>query len=370
MHYNRMPIEVESPEELGYSTIKYNLAESSVRDRTWQELNLDLNGLTISYGEHRGKQALRELIASESQPLQTNDVLITSGAASALFIVATTLLGSQDHLVVIRPNYSTNLETPRAIGCTMSVIDLVFENNFEFSIEQIREAIKPNTRLISITNPHNPTGKVFSESLVNQLISLAEEKGIYLLVDETYRDLNFQSELLPYQASKSKQVISVCSLSKAFGVPGIRTGWLICQDKTLMHDFLAAKEQIIITNSVVDEEIAYQLLAQKQAFLPPIHAHIRANFALLKTWFAQQPFLEWVEPQAGVVAFPRIKADFQIDTERFYQSLYHNYQTLVGAGHWFEQEKTYFRLGFGFPTAEELSEGLRRLEVCLGESRK
>lgn len=370
MHYNRMPIEVESPEELGYSTIHYNLAESSVRDRTWQELNLDLSGLTISYGEHRGKLALRQLIADESPTLCADDVLITSGAATALFIVATTLLNSKDHLVVIRPNYSTNLETPRAIGCTMSVIDLAFENEFDFSIEQIRAAIQPNTRLISITNPHNPTGKVFDELLVNQLISLVEEKGIYLLMDETYRDLNFQSELLPYQASKSKRVISVCSLSKAFGVPGIRTGWLICQDKALMHNFLAAKEQIIITNSVVDEEIAYQLVVQKQSFLLPIHTHIRANFALLQTWFAQQPYLEWVEPQAGVVAFPRIKTGFQIDIEHFYHSLYHNYQTLVGAGHWFEREKIYFRLGFGFPTAEELSEGLRRLQVCLSESQR
>ncbi|MFN8355007.1 MAG: aminotransferase class I/II-fold pyridoxal phosphate-dependent enzyme [Spirosomataceae bacterium] len=366
MNYNRMSIEIESPEELGYDTIHYNLAESSVTDFRWEDLSLDLNGLMVSYGEHRGKQALRALIASDSPGLAAQHVLTTTGAAMALFVVATTLLSANDHLVVVRPNYSTNLETPRAIGCALTIIDLPFENGYRFDLAQVEQALQPHTKLISITNPHNPTGVVVEETLIEQLVALAEARGIYLLVDETYRDLNFQTPLRPYVAARSPQVISVCSLSKAFGVPGIRTGWLLCKDDTLMTNLLAAKEQITITNSVIDEEIAYQLLLRKEEILGSIHAQIRQNFAVLKAWFARQPYLDWVEPQAGVVCFPRLKAGYQLDAEAFYHSLYHDYHTLVGPGHWFEQAPTSFRLGFGYSPTDNFTEGLRRLEECLG----
>jgi aspartate/methionine/tyrosine aminotransferase len=367
MNYTRMPIEIESPEEIGYATIQYNLAESSVRDIHVKDLNLKLDDLLLCYGHHRGHPDLLATIASESTVLKPDDVLVCSGAATALFIVATTLLSENDHLIVVRPNYGTNLETPRAINCAMSIIDLTFDERFTLNIDQIRQAIQFNTRLISVTNPHNPTGTVMSEAVLHELVELAEANNCYLLVDETYRYLNFQTPLLPYLAEKSKQVISVSSLSKAFGVPGIRIGWIICQDAELMHQFLAAKEQIMITNSVVDEQIALHILQNQVSLLQEAHQHIRTNFAIIKQFFAQTAYLDWVEPTAGVVCFPRLKAGYSINTEAFYKSLYSTYHTLVGPGHWFEQDKTYMRIGFGYPTADELTIGLQNLERCLGE---
>ncbi|MCX6217017.1 MAG: aminotransferase class I/II-fold pyridoxal phosphate-dependent enzyme [Spirosoma sp.] len=367
MRYTRMPIEIESPEEIGYSTIRYNLAESSIRDIPLGELNLNLNDLVLSYGHHRGHPDLLDCIASESTVLTPADVLVCSGAASALFVVATTLLSEHDHLIVVRPNYATNLETPRAINCEMSLIDLTFDEQFALNIEQVRQAIQPTTRLISITNPHNPTGTVIPETVLNELVALAEAYNCYLLVDETYRYLNFQTPLLPYLAQKSKHVISVSSLSKAFGVPGIRIGWIICRDASLMHRFLAAKEQIMITNSVVDEQIALHVLQHQASQLAEAHQHIRTNFALTQQFFAQTPYLEWVEPTAGVVCFPRLKAGYSLNTDNFYQSLYSAYQTIVGPGHWFEQDKIYMRVGFGYPTTDELRTGLQNIERCLEE---
>lgn len=365
MNYRRMPIEIESPEEMGYSTIRYNLAESSVRDHALSELNIDLNHVVLAYSEHKGITPLRDIIASESPVLKTDDVLITTGAAMALFLISTTLLDKNDHIVVIRPNYATNLETPRAIGCEMSIVDLDFNDHFSLNTEGVLKAIKPNTKLISITNPHNPTGVLFSQETIKAIIEIAETHACYLIVDETYRDLNFQTLLSPYSATKSKKVISVCSLSKAFGVPGIRMGWLICQDKALMHTLLAAKEQIILGNSVLDEEIALHLLKQKRAFLQPIHAHIRENFQIMKLWMEKQPYLEWVEPQAGVVSFPRLKKRFRIDFPSFQHALYYDFKTVVGYGHWFEQSERYFRIGFGYPSKADLIEGLQRFEKCL-----
>src|ERR1043165_4501962 len=118
MRYVRMPIEVEAPEEYGYGRIRYNLSESSITDQSLTSLGLTVPDLTLLYNEHRGSEALRSLVVAGNSNLSSADVLIATGAATALFIVSTSLLGPADHLVVVRPNYATNLETPRAIGCS------------------------------------------------------------------------------------------------------------------------------------------------------------------------------------------------------------------------------------------------------------
>ncbi len=369
MLYRRMPIEAESPEEMGYGTIQYNLAESSVRDIYFRDLHIDLNDLFICYGEHRGRIALRKEIVNEEKYLGVEDVLVCPSAATALFIISTTLLQPDDHLIVLRPNYATNIETPKAIGCSSSYVDLHFENGFQFSLEDITGKVTPDTKLISLTSPHNPTGVVFDDTLIKSVIEFAKERNIYVLVDETYRYLNFQSGLIPYYAGVSDNVISVCSLSKAFGVPGIRVGWLITKDKALQAAFLAAKEQIIICNSVVDEAIAHHILQQKDKFLQPIHQLIREQFSILKNWINQeQNILEWVEPQAGVVCFPRIRKEFIINTTQFYAFLYKNHKTIVGPGHWFEQDDRYMRIGFGYPHKGELVQGLKNIAVSADAS--
>ena len=365
MRYTRMPIEIEAPEEKGYNTNRYNLAESSMRDIRLGDINIDLNDLVLFYGEHRGVKKLREAICLGSEVLTADDVLVTAGAATALFIVASTMLSATDHLVVIRPNYGTNLETPRALDCRMSIIDLSFDNGFEIDPEAIHAAITPETKLISITNPHNPSGKLYSQEIIETLILLAERYGCHLLIDETYRELNFQTALQPYVAELSDRVISVSSVSKSYGAPGIRIGWIISRERALMHDFLAAKEQISLCNSVVDEEIATQLLQNREYYISPNHDHIRKNFSYIKQWFSHQPYLEWVEPEAGVVCFSRLKKEYQIDSEKLYHTLYEKHGTIVGPGHWFEQERTYMRIGFGYPTLEELKAGLYALEDCL-----
>jgi len=313
-----MPIEIESPEQMGYENLKFNLTESSVTDIKLGDLNLNLQELVIAYGDHIGHPKLRELIAKDAG-VQAEDVLLTAGAATALFIVSTSLLGKDDRIVVERPNYATNIETPRAIGAQIDFIELQFENEFHLpSINEIENQIKPHeTKLISITVPNNPTGTVISRADLDRLILLTKTKGINLLVDETYRDMTF-TNVLPVAASLAPHVISVSSLSKTYGLPGIRVGWLICQDKKLMGKFLAAKEQIMICGSVVDEEIAYRYMLTRDQRLPLILDEIQARFNIIKEWMNEpNQHLEWVEPQGGVVCFPRIKVN--IEPEEFYQ---------------------------------------------------
>ncbi len=363
-----MPIEVESPEMIGYSNIPYNLAESSVTDLRFKDLGLNLDDLVIAYTDHFGKPELRALLAAAHKNIAASEVLLTPSAATALFMIHTTLLNADSHLIVVKPNYGTNIETPKAIGCSIDYIDLCFEDNYSIDVEQVKQKLKPNTHLISITSPHNPTGTIVPEETIQALITLAEEHNCYLLIDETYKFLQLSDNKILDYVSRSKQVISVCSFSKAFGLPGIRLGWLITKDAALYHQLLAAKEQIIIANSVVDEEIAFQFYKNKNAFLMATMEQVNANFRTLQTFMANHSILEWVEPSGGVVCFPRVKANLGFDTEKFYHQLLTEYATFVGAGHWFDESDRSFRLGFGYLNNHDFSEALTRLNLGLEES--
>ena len=375
MQYKRMPIEIESPEQMGYDNIRYNLTESSMDDIAWEALDISLKSLFISYGDHIGKPELRALILSDityptttsekSRPFNINDVLITQSAAAALFIIHTSLLEKDDHIIVVYPNYATNIETPRAIGCAIDFMELKMEEGFTLDIAKVEAMIQPNTRLISITTPHNPTGKMLSESILRGLIDIVEKHEIYLLVDETYRELAFITPP-PVAATLSPRVISVTSMSKAYGLPGIRIGWILCQNPALMEMFLAAKEQIFITNSIVDEEIAYQFLQNKARFFSAIQSKAQVHLEILKDWLSHQKYLDYVLPEGGVVCFPRMKEIVDVDT--FYALLNNKYETYVGPGHWFEMDKRYFRIGFGWPTTEDLTIGLSYISKALDEA--
>jgi aspartate/methionine/tyrosine aminotransferase len=364
MRYARMPIEVESPEEIGYGTIRYNLSESSITDQTLSSLGLTVPDLTLLYGEHRGSLKLRGLLAEDHAGIEADDVLIAGGAATALFIISTALLGPQDHLVVIRPNYATNLETPRAIGCEISFIDLSFEDGFRLDIDKIAAAVTARTKIISVTTPHNPTGVMLTEAELHQLVALAESRGCVLLVDETYRDLSYGGAT-PLAATMGKHVISVSSLSKAYGIPGIRIGWLINKDPALQEIFLAAKEQISICGSVIDEWIAEEVLDRRVEILAPTLAEMRIRLKLVTEWMKGEELLEWVAPSGGVVCFPRMRSTPPGGTDAFYKRLLKNHGTYVGPGHWFEMPDTYFRLGYGWTSRDELEAGLQAISRAL-----
>jgi len=364
MKYVRMPIEIESPESIGYDMIECNLAESSVRDISFREMGVNLDTLVMAYGDHIGKPALRELIADPYQHIHTRDVLLTVGAAGALFIIQSSLLTSNDHLIVIRPNYATNIETPKAIGCAITYIDLEFDKNYELDITEIEKSLRPNTKLVSITTPQNPTGVSIEEEKIIALCKLAEKNNFFLLVDETYRDLSFVDPSA-LAASVSDHAISVSSVSKAYGIPGIRLGWIITRNTSLQYLFLAAKEQIHICNSVVDEEICYQYLLKKENYFYSIRQMVKNNFTVLENWMGTHKYLEWVKPSGGVVAFPRFKNEINIDVEKFYDKLFQEYKTYVGPGHWFEQSKRHFRLGFGWERENIFKKGIENIDRAI-----
>ncbi len=374
MKYLRMPIEIESPEQLGYDNIECNLTESSYADFKFKDLGLKLDDLVIAYIDHRGHPGLRKLLSEDTgsdpkRQIHPDHILLTSGAAQALFIISTTLLEKGDEMIVIRPNYATNIETPRAIEADLKIIDLTFESGWKIDTKAIEAAITPETKLVSITVPHNPTGAMMTADEITAVVEMTRRRGCYLLVDETYREMTFGGPL-PYAATLAPHVISVASFSKTFGLPGLRMGWLMTKNTALFESFFAAKEQIQICGSALDEEIAFQFYQKRGEFVPQILTNLKRRFEILKQWMGSQKYLEWVEPKGGCVAFPRINNATlaRIDLEKFYRILNAEFSTHVGPGHWFEQHKRYMRIGYGWPDDETLKKGLERITLAIAKS--
>jgi len=186
--------------------------------------------------------------------------------------------------------------------------------------------------------------------------------------DETYRDLSFAGAP-PLATHLGAHVLSVASLSKAYGLPGLRLGWLLTRDATLATTFLAAKEQVMIGGPVLDEEIGWQVYRRRADLLPGIVAGARRGLATVAAWIAGEPAMEWVAPEGGVVCFPRIRAGAGVDVEGFHRTLMGDYKTFTGPGHWFESDRAHMRLGFGWPSKDELTRGLANITQALNAAK-
>lgn len=366
MQYRRSAIEIESPEQIGYDRIRYNLSESSFSDQYLDLSKLSLPPqLSLSYTNHAGNPELRQAIADTYQ-LQPDHVLISAGAAAALFIVHTALLSANDAIVVVSPNYTTNIETPRAIGCRVHTLRLDFQRQWSLDFDRLETLLRRDRiKLISLTTPHNPSGKMLSAAELYAISRLADQYGCYVLVDETYRDLRLPNAPdVPLAATLSDRFISVSSLSKAYGMPGLRIGWLLCQNTALNELFLAAKEHIFVCNSIINETLALQVWQQRALFLAQMMPQVNMRYAALCQWLHSVPDIKVVLPDGGAVCFVHIEKQ-NIDIDDFYRQLLDIYQTYVGRGAWFEMPDTYFRIGFAYPSITELEIGLANIKAVL-----
>ncbi len=352
-----------SPEEYGYDLIRNNLSESSVADRRLSDLGLTVPDLTLLYGEHRGGKALRRLIAADG--VDPDDVLITTGAAGALF--------HHRHRAA-RPGGQSRrgaaeLRDPiwkrRAPSAAPSRISILLSKRVSRSISiGFPPRSRRRRKIISVTCPHNPTGVMYGEAVLQSLVALARQHDCYLLVDETYRDLSL-GERLPLAAALGTHVISVSSLSKAYGVPGIRLGWLITRDRHLQEVFLAAREQISICGSVIDEWIGLQILQNRTSILEDILAGMRARRDPRRRVDRRRGDARMGASAGRRGLFPAHANGPAGGLDAFYERLLGVHGTYVGPGHWFEMPDSYFRLGYGWPSDEQLRAGLEGITKAL-----
>ncbi|MFC1606693.1 aminotransferase class I/II-fold pyridoxal phosphate-dependent enzyme [Candidatus Latescibacterota bacterium] len=363
MWFKRMPLE-EWFDTYQY-TVKYDIGESAIKYKTFGHMEIDLSDVELRYGHHAGRADLRALIASQSGDLDVDDVLVTMGASEANFAIVASLVKPGDHVIIEHPNYTSLYDVPRALGCEVDFLKQTFENNYKPDLDELKKMIRPNTKLISFTHPGNPTGTMITEDELKSLIAIAEEHDIYLMFDETYRELSY-GELLPCAATLSSKVISISSMSKSFGLPGIRIGWMATKDKFMFDSVLAVREHISITNSVVGEEIAVRVLEKSDTYIKSARDHALRNFKLVKKWMDNQDKLEWIVPEAGVVSLPRIKQDVRIDPEELWRLLVEKYKTFIIPGRCFEMDNRHFRLGYG-AGYDEIKIGLKNLTTAIDE---
>jgi aspartate/methionine/tyrosine aminotransferase len=363
MWYSRMTLE-DWFDTYQYA-VKYDIGESAVKYLTFDQLGIDLGKLPIRYGYHKGRPDLRELLASSYPGLTADDVLVTSGGSEANFAIVSTLVKPGDHVVIEHPNYTSLYEVPRSLGCKASLFSLRFEDRFKPDLDLLAKMITPDTKLVSLTHPNNPTGSMITKEELAEVVDLIERKKTILMFDETYSDLACANRL-PSAAPMSDRVVIISSMSKCYGLPGIRIGWLATKNRSIVESVLAIREQVSITNSALGEEIAVRVLERKNEFLDRARGHVEHNLAIVSEWMYRQDTFEWVFPEAGVVSLPRIKAGVNIDPERLWRLLAEKYKTFIIPGRCFEMDNRHFRLGFG-GTPEEIKIGLGNLLAAVEE---
>ena len=281
-------------------SVKELLAMAGDEDRRlWDDLRL-------GYTETFGMPALRQAIANTYDNIDESELLTFAGAEEGIFAAMQVLLTADDHAIVITPNYQAAETVPGSI-CEVTGLALDPDDNWELDIAALREAIRPNTRIISINCPHNPTGKVFSHQALEQIIAIARETGIYVFSDEVYRLLERSEEIrLPQVADIYERGLSLNVMSKAYGLPGLRIGWIATRDREVLSRMERAKHYLSICNSGPSEVLALIALNVSDSILKRNRGIIDDNLKLLNAFFADYPKLfEWTVPDGGCIGYPR-----------------------------------------------------------------
>ncbi|MDZ4719849.1 MAG: aminotransferase class I/II-fold pyridoxal phosphate-dependent enzyme [Roseiflexaceae bacterium] len=295
-------------------TAKYNLAGSDAENMTLYEL-LALASATdraafehvgLGYTETFGAPALRAAIASTYESVRPEHILCFAGAEEAIYVAMHVLLEPSDHAIVVTPNYQAAETVPLSI-CAVTGVPLDIERNWDLDVDQLRAAIRPNTKLISINFPNNPTGRIIPHTTLAAIIDMCRERGIWLFSDEVYRLIERDIALrLPQAVDQYERAISLNVMSKAYGLPGLRIGWLACKDRELLVRFERYKHYLSICNSAPSEVLARIALQARDQILAKNRAIVRSNIAEFNTFFAEFSHLfDWRIPDGGCVGFIR-----------------------------------------------------------------
>lgn len=359
MVFTRMPLEVWFDEY--QFEVDYDIGESGMKFISVKELGIDLNEVELRYGYHLGHPDLRKEIAKQYSGMTQDNVAVTTGASEGNFAVIGHLVGARDHLIVEHPTYPSLYQIPRSLERDLSLFRLTWENEFRPNMDELRKLVKSNTKLITLTHPNNPSGSVITKSELKEAIEIAEDAGAYLMVDETYRDMMFDNPP-PLAATMSPNAISLTSMSKTWGLPGIRIGWVVA-DTSIIEAIRAVREQVTICNSSLGEAIALSVLEKREQLLRGLRKSMLSNFEILKEWMDNQEWLEWIEPKSGVVGAPRLTRGGS--TDELCKLLVTKYRTFTVPGSHMELDG-HLRIGFG-GEHEELVKGLDQLQLALKE---
>ncbi|MEL7258190.1 MAG: aminotransferase class I/II-fold pyridoxal phosphate-dependent enzyme [Pseudomonadota bacterium] len=318
----------------------------------------------LGYTETFGAPELRSEIAGTYAAQSPHNILCFAGASEGIFAANTVILNRESHAIVITPNYQSHETLPIAI-CEATGVPLDPEDGWSLDIDRIAAAIRPNTRLVTINFPHNPTGTILPLERYEALIALCRKHGIYILHDEIFNGLGpGDAKHLPFIADVYERGLSLGVMSKSYGLPGLRIGWIASQDKDVLSRMERLKHYLSICNSGPSEQLARIALKNRDQILARNCAIVDENLPKWDAFFARYPELfEWQRPDGSCMAFPKYKGTDGV--ENFARSLVEEAGVLLLPSTIYSSElgptpTDRFRLGFG---RTGLDEGLAALEA-------
>lgn len=336
---------------------RFDLAISNVLGCTIADLPGAADALALDGRNDNGYAPLLEAIARH-QDVTVERVTTAQGASGANFLVYAALVSAGDHVLVERPGYDPLMGAARLLGAEVTQFDRRFEDGYAIDPDRVAHAMTPRTRVVVITSPHNPTGAVADVDALRRVGEIAAARGAYVVVDEVYMDTAGGS--LPSASVLGDTFIVTSSLTKSYGLAGLRCGWII-SSPAVAERLRRARDVVDGTGSIVAERLGVVAFEHLDALLARTRALLAANLPLALEFVRSRPELRCVEPGGGTVMFPRLEA--ADDATAFVERLRDEYETAVAPGRFFQAPR-HFRLGFsGAP--DTLREGLDRITRSL-----
>ena len=297
--------------ESGILPLSLNELYSLIGSGPAGELQTAIATMPQAYSEARGTIALRSALAATYADVTPDDVLVTTGAIEANFLAFNVLLNPGDHVVAVSPAYQQLHSVPRAIGAEVDLWDVSIDGGgFAYDLDRLEALLRPDTRMIVINTPHNPTGAILDSAQLDRVLDLARERDAWVLSDEAYRWLEHTGgeALVEPARNRYEKAVSVGTMSKPFGMPGLRIGWFAA-NADLANRAWALRDYISLSTSKISDEVARVAIEHREAILPRNAAIMAANLAFARTWFADHADLaSWSEPRAALLAVMRYTA--------------------------------------------------------------
>jgi aspartate/methionine/tyrosine aminotransferase len=368
------PFEMERMMSKWENVVEYNLSESGVHPVTVRELLADLVAVEelldteLDYPQTNGLVELRENIAALYPGATPDNVLVTVGCAEANFIAMQTLLAAGDEMVVMLPNYMQIWGIGHNYGFQVRAFHLQEEQGWAPNLDELNDVVSENTKLIAVCNPNNPSGYILTADEMDAIVTAADRVGAWLLADEVYSGAERLTDTqTPSFWGRYDKVLAMNSLSKAYGLPGLRTGWVVGPAATV-DDIWARHEYVTISTTMLANKLSAIALSPeiRPRLIQRTRDYIRRGFPVLDSWLeSHEGVFELVAPQAAAIAFARYHLD--VNSTEFVERLMHEKSVLIVPGDHFGLDH-HLRISFGLPR-RYLESALDRIHELIVELR-
>lgn len=353
-------------------TARYMLSGSDCESYTVRELLNLVPGAADAFQEHwlgytetEGSPALRAAIARLYRTVAADDVLVHNGAGEAIFTFMNAVLRPGDHVVVHYPCYQSLVEVARGIGCRVTKWRTRAEEGWRLDPHHLEDALTPRTRAVIVNCPHNPTGQLMDRETFDRVVAIARSRDLVLLSDEVYRGLEYDAaDRLPAACDQYGRAVSVGVLSKTYGLPGLRIGWVATRNTELRRSILCFKDYTTLCNSAASEFLATTALEAHARIAERNLGIVRSNLARLRSFLERhEARFRWTEPRAGATGFPTVVDG--TDVETFCADVLDQAGVLLLPGTVYDPRSREVRFGYG---RRNMPEALDRLDHYLTRS--